>query len=60
MIRCRGGSQDNSMNSISNVYMHLIMNTIGGVTNIEREKNNKIIQKNIGKHCNINDINIDK
>ena len=54
------GAQDNSMNSISNVYMHLIMNTIGGVTNIEREKNNKIIQKNIGKHCNINDINIDK
>ena len=52
------GENKHSCNIISNVYMHLIMNTIGGVTNGEREKNNKIIQKNIGKHCNIHDIHV--
>ena len=42
----------------SNVFMHLILNTMGGETSIERQKNHKLIQKNIARHCNINDITI--
>ena len=42
----------------SNVFMHLILNTMGGETGIERQKNHKVIQRNIARHCNINDISI--
>ena len=44
--------------NVSNVFMHLILNTMGGRNCEERRKNSKIIQRNIGKHCSINDIKI--